>query len=72
METQQLKSTQIKNSILMVIGMAFLIIGTNDVPNYIKYPLLLISIIAFLYMLFGFARDAAKQISSANKHKLNK
>lgn len=72
METKELKSTQIKNSILMIIGMVFLVIGTNDVPPYLKYTMLVISISAFLYLLFGFAKDATKQIAQAKKDKLNK
>jgi hypothetical protein len=72
MENKDSKSTQIKNSILMIIGMAFLVIGTNDLPIYLKYTMLVISISAFLYLLFGFAKDATKQIVQAKKDKLNK
>jgi len=71
METKGLKSTQIKNSILMIIGMAFFVIGTNDVPSYVKYTGLVISVAALLYMLFGFAKDAVNQLSSVKKDKTN-
>ena len=71
METKQLKWNQIKNSILMIIGMAFLVIGTNDVPPYLKYTMLVISISAFLYLLFGFAKEASEQIAQAKKDKVN-
>lgn len=72
METKELKSTPIKNSILMIIGMAFLVIGTNDVPTYLKYTMLVISISAFLYLLFGFAKEATQQITQAKKDQLHK
>lgn len=71
MENKNSKSTQIKNSILMIIGMAFMLIGTNDVPSYVKYTALFISITALLYMLFGFAKDAVNQLSSVKKDKAN-
>jgi len=69
MENRNSQLTQSKNSILMVIGMAFLLIGTNDVPSYVKYTALVISVASLLYMLFGFAKDAAKQIAQAKKNK---
>ena len=71
MKTQETTTNQIKNSILMIIGMAFMVIGTRDVTPYLKYTLLVISISAFLYLLFGFAKDATKQIAQA-KDKANK
>lgn len=72
METKELKSTQIKNSILMIIGMGFMLVGTNDVSSYVKYTALIISVSAFLYLLFGFAKDTVNQVSSIKKDKLNK
>lgn len=72
MENKNSQSTQIKNSILMIIGMVFLLIGTNDVPSYVKYTALIISVSALLYMLFGFAKDAVNQLSSVKKDKANK
>ena len=71
MENRNSQLTQSKNSILMVIGMAFLLIGTNDVPSYVKYTGLVISVAALLYMLFGFAKDAVNQLSSVKKDKTN-
>ena len=71
MKNQQLKSPQIKNSILMIIGMVFMLIGTNDVLPYVKYTALIIAISAFLYLLFGFAKDAINQLSSAEKDSTN-
>lgn len=71
MKNRDVKLTQIKNSILMVIGMAFMLIGTNDVPSYVKYTALIISLAALLYMLFGFAKDAVNQVSSVKKDKTN-
>jgi len=67
MRTQEKTANQSKNSILMIIGMAFTVIGTRDINLYLKYTLLVISISAFLYLLFGFVKEATKQIAQAKK-----
>lgn len=68
MKNQEIKTTGQKNSILLVIGILFFVIGTTSVENYIKYPLLISSLGLLLLLLFRFAKEAMNQINSRKKN----
>jgi len=53
---------QIKTSILMILGMLCLIIGLSKVPDLIKNSALLLSLAAFLFLIFCFVKSAKNQI----------
>jgi uncharacterized membrane protein len=62
---------QIKKSILMIVGMMFMLLGLSELPNHFKYSALVIAIAIFLFLIYGFAKDIIHRMSSTNKGGLN-
>lgn len=62
---------QIKNSILMTVGMMFMLLGLNEFPNHFKYSALVIAIAIFLFLIYGFVKDIILRMSSTKKSDLN-